>query len=78
MSAACPLGVESPVIVRCSCGRAYTETTWNALHLVGHCDAETGEVVTPFALAFRRRMGGALRVLEMKNCECRSTVAVAL
>lgn len=78
MSAACLLAPEPPVIVRCSCGRAYTETTWAALHLVGHCDSETGEVVTPFALAFRRRMGGELRVYEMRNCVCRSTITRAL
>lgn len=52
-------------IARCSCGATYTAQQWQSLELVGHQAAPASE--TEPAL-----------YIELRNCSCRSTIAVEM
>lgn len=49
-------------VAECRCGVQHTSLSWEALPLVGAMDPEDDEA--PFA------------VLELRNCTCKSTIAI--
>lgn len=51
----------SAVVKTCSCGEAYDATRWAALPLVGYCGAASGD---------------ESQALELRQCSCRSTIAL--
>jgi len=55
-------------VVLCGCGRRFSRAAWQLLQIVGHVDAETGELC-----------GAAPGAIEMRNCSaCRSTITRSL
>lgn len=58
------------IIKVCSCGRKHTQTSWNKLRklgYVGHSRLELGKRKVVEASAF-----------ELRNCECGSTISIAV
>lgn len=66
--AVAPSGVTPAVYRRCRCGLSHTQDGWDRLHLVGYMRDEV-EIVGA---------NGATEVefLELRNCTCRSTLAM--
>lgn len=58
-------GCTDCVIKTCSCGLAYTEKSWQALHFVGYYDDDVLDPSHPTATT-----------LELRNCKCGSTLSV--
>jgi len=57
------IGCCEAIVKQCKCGLAYDADGWAALPLCGYAGAYEGE-------------SGEKRIVEMRHCACKSTIAI--